>query len=98
MFKHPTHLSKTSSSREKATWLGKENERIVATSDGVRKCRTIRRLVPSEQHDATLFGIIRASPWDPKGKNVRDTDTFVVSDNNLHTSEEPSGEAAEQEP
>ena len=46
------------------------DEHVVATSDGVRKARSVRRLPPSQQRDATLLPAIKAMPWDPKGQEA----------------------------
>ena len=92
LFKNPSHNFKASSAWERGIWLGKDTEseeHIVGTKDGVKKCRTIRRLVPSEQHDAELFKSINAKPWDPKGKDARDVDTFVFADRSA-TSDKPA--------
>ena len=42
------------------------NEVYVGTSQGVIKCRTIRRRVPSERWNVELLNKFSGTPWDPK--------------------------------
>ena len=61
-------------------WLGRDTSadmRIVGTTSGVFKTRSIRRLPVSEQVDKQLLKDFQAKPWDPKGRG-EDTDVLVL--------------------
>jgi len=82
LFKLVNKNFKASPTWQKGIWLGKDtesDEHFVATSEGVKKARSVRRLSTSEQRDVELLKTIKATPWDPRGTKGRETDVFVLS-------------------
>ena len=71
LYKLPkTDGGKTEPTWEKGIWLGRcttSDENFIGTATEVLRCRSLRRLPPSETADRTLFGKVKGVPWSRKG-------------------------------
>ncbi|CAK9020327.1 unnamed protein product [Durusdinium trenchii] len=80
MCRLPGKHSKAEPSWVQAIWLGRDTSadmRLIGTTSGVLKTRSIRRLPVSEQVDQRMAEDFKASPWDPKGRG-EDTDVLIL--------------------
>ena len=73
-------------------WLGRDtsaDRHIVATTSGMFKTRSIRRLPVSEQVDKQFLKDFQAKHWDPKGRG-EDTDVLVLPPSSTFTDKQGS--------
>lgn len=76
----PSHASKANPAWVPALWLGRDtssNQRIVGTSDGVFKIRSLRRVAVEEQVSPDMFKGCKGTPWDPRGREAEETGDFT---------------------
>ena len=71
LFKLPkTDGGKTEPQWDKGIWLGRcttSDENFIGTTTEVIRCRTLRRLPPSEMADRELLIKVKGVPWSPRG-------------------------------
>ena len=71
LFRLPGRVPKAEPAWEHALWLGRETTsdmHVVGNANGVFKTRSVRRLPAENQVSKELLESLKATPWDPRGR------------------------------
>ena len=82
-FRLPGRVPKAEPAWECALWLGRESTsdmHVVANADGVFKTRSVRRLPAEQQVNKELLESMKATPWDPRGREEESANFILPSD------------------
>ena len=112
MFRRPgPPTTKTDIWWDYGIWVGKctnSEEHFVLTPNGVLRCRSIRRLVPSARYNAKLLQSVVGTPWRPNGPKEPVYSDFILltppssaddsrgGDGDEPTADEPNEPTAEE--